>query len=1031
MRNEKRLYLSRILLILLMVVGTASGMPSLQNLPGLIVEIVTPDAPGAKAGLKDGDRLLTYNEMALASPAALQAAEENTFGKQEITLQVQRGEDRLTLKAPPGSLGVRARPELPAAILQLYEEGRAAMRAQKLKEAIDRWEAAAKASLESEGLAAAWIYWRVGEAHESQRRWRQAIEAYTEAWKILKESGDVAARSRILAAMGRASLNLSDFAAAEKWYEQASKIDETAGHEMWGAGDFNNLGNIGYNRGDLQTAQDYYRRALVIFERLTPGSLVVAGGLNNLGNIARERNDFQTAQDYYRRSLEIRERLAPGSLAVAGSFTNLGAVAKRSGDLQAAQDYYHRAFMIQERLAPDSLDVAFSLNNLGLITHERGALQAAQDYFLRALTIKERLAPGSLTVSVSLSNLGIVAQKRGDLQAAQDYYRRALTIQERLAPNSLGVADVLDDLGTIAKQRGDLQVARDCYRRVLEIRERLAPQSLEVASTLTDLGDLAFSAQRFSDAKSLFDRAVAIVESKRRVISSAEARSLLLARYQAPYSGLLRTYVALDDLPAAFATFERARARSLVELLAERNLDLRADAPADLLKRQDQLDQNRSSASAALAKLNSPKDDARIEELQAALTRYDIQQRELEAQFRRASPRFANIQYPDPLDLTAARAAMDEGTLLLTYYIDERQTYLFAVTKTDLKVFTLPLEETSLTRKVNLFRDAVSQKRLGNPLGDAQRLGSQLYDDLIRPAQEWVSRAKRILICPDRALHALPVAALISRTDTKPRYFIEDKPLHIIVSMTVYAETRKSESPDKHKPKPAVLAFGDAIYAKEQTIAVNKPQTEPPTTDLRGGWKLTPLPGSRREVEEIARLYGDAATVKLGREATKTAAQKESPNYTILHFAVHGWLDDRIGLNSGLALSQPKAPGQNGEKGDIWLWQAWEIMGQTRVKADLVVLSACLTGLGQEVRGEGIIGLTRAFQYAGAKSVIVSLWSVSDASTAALMSEFYRELRRGEVKDVALQKAMVAVRGNPKWAHPYYWSAFILSGDWE
>jgi CHAT domain-containing protein len=636
------------------------------------------------------------------------------------------------------------------------------------------------------------------------------------------------------------------------------------------------------------------------------------------------------------------------------------------------------------------------------------------------------------------------------MQAAQDYYHRALMIEERLAPNSLGVASILDHLGTAAQKRGDLQVALDYYRRVLEIRERLTPQSLEVASTLTDLGALAFSARRFSDARSLFDRAVAIVEAKRRSISSTEARGLLLARYQAPYSGLLRTYVALDDLPAAFATLERARARSLVELLAERKIDLRADAPADLLKRQDQLDQNRSAISAALAKLISPKDDTRIEELQAALTRCDIQQRELEAQFRRASPRFANIQYPEPLDLTAARSAMDEGTLLLAYCVDEQQTYLFAVTKTDLKVFTLAFGETSLTRQVNLFRDAVSQKRLGNPLGDVQRQGRQLYDDLIRPAQEWVSRATRILICPDGAFHALPIAALISRTDPELRYFIEDKPLHTIVSMTVYAETRKSAATDKHKPKPTVLAFGDAIYAKEQTIVANKPQTEAPTreraaegreeagnrdpsiTDFRQrGWRLSPLPGTRREVEEIAKLYGDAAIVKLGRESTKTAAQKESPTYTILHFAVHGWLDDRIGLNSGLALSQPEASGQNGEKGDSGLWQAWEIIGQTRVKADLVVLSACLTGLGQEVKGEGIIGLTRAFQYAGAKSVIVSLWSVSDASTAALMSQFYRELRRGEVKDVALQKAMVAVRGNPNWAHPYYWSAFILSGDWE
>src|SRR5687767_9926486 len=206
MRNEKRRYLNRILLILLTAVGTASGMPSLQNLPGLIVESVTPDALGARAGLKEGDRLLTYNETVLVSPAALQAAEDNTFGKREITLQARRGEELLTLKAPLGNLGVRARPELPAAVLRLYEEGRAARQAQKFNETVDLWEAAAKAALESEGSAAAWIYWRVGEVYESQRQWRQAIEAHTAAWNLLKESGDVAARSRMLAALGRTNM---------------------------------------------------------------------------------------------------------------------------------------------------------------------------------------------------------------------------------------------------------------------------------------------------------------------------------------------------------------------------------------------------------------------------------------------------------------------------------------------------------------------------------------------------------------------------------------------------------------------------------------------------------------------------------------------------------------------------------------------------------------------------------------------------------------------------------------------------------
>jgi hypothetical protein len=171
MSNEMRRYLNPVLLVLFIIpMVPASGTPPLQTPPGLIVEVVTPDAPAARAGLKGGDRILTHDERVLASVAALQAAEENTFGKQEVALQLQRGAERLTLRVPPGSLGIKVRPELPAAMLQLYEEGRAAMQAQKLKEVIDRWESAAKAARESEAQVAAWIYGLIGEVYESQKQ---------------------------------------------------------------------------------------------------------------------------------------------------------------------------------------------------------------------------------------------------------------------------------------------------------------------------------------------------------------------------------------------------------------------------------------------------------------------------------------------------------------------------------------------------------------------------------------------------------------------------------------------------------------------------------------------------------------------------------------------------------------------------------------------------------------------------------------------------------------------------------------------
>jgi len=195
--------------------------------------------------------------------------------------------------------------------------------------------------------------------------------------------------------------------------------------------------------------------------------------------------------------------------------------------------------------------------------------------------------------------------------------------------------------------------------------------------------------------------------------------------------------------------------------------------------------------------------------------------------------------------------------------------------------------------------------------------------------------------------------------------------------------------------------------------------------------RLTPLPGTREEVEGIARLFGKSATKRLGAAATEAAAKRESPQADIVHFACHGWLDGQMGMNSGLALSQPEALGWEAKGDDDGLLQAWEIFGQVKLKAELVVLSACQTGLGERMRGEGLIGMTRALQYAGARSVVASLWKIPDESTGQLMVEFYRQWRGGKSKDEALRQAQLKVMKDGKHSHPFYWAAFVLVGEWR
>ena len=1162
----------------------------------MVIDYVAVESLAARVGLNVGDRVLTYGDRRLSSPAALQAAVENTVGKTAIALRVQRGdEDAERLSIPPGHWGV----ETYVSDLCCRRSGKCTTRAGPRCErsqieagSMDGGERAAQRSGEPEPRAA-WLHWNVGSALENRQQWDQARAAHMAAWALLAASGDAATRATVLSALGQCSNRVNDLQGAEAWFAQAREVNVGAGNEMWAAANLNDLGVLARARGNLVVAQDYHTRARTTRERLAPDSLAVAGSLDNLGLVAFDRGDLTAAEDLQTRALAIRDRLAPDSLDVATSHNNLGNVAWTRGDLAAAKDHHNQALAIRRLRAPDSLDVAASLNNLGLVAWSGGDLMAAQADHSRALEIRERLSPGSLLVATSLNNLGEVARDRGDLARAQDFHSRSLAIKQQLAPDSLAVAKSLGNLGELARERGDFQAAqeylgsalairerkapkslelaislnslgetarsrsdlpaaqgyhkralelreqlapgslefaeslnhlgdvalagndvaraRDYYTRALEIRERMAPGSLEVASSfgnlgdvakaggglaeakgyysraltiqerlapdslevamsLVAMGDVAFRERRFGDALSLLGRSVRIVEAQRRQITSTDGRALLLALHSAPHAGLLRTYVALNNLPAAFATLERARARSLVDLLAERRLDFRADAPVELLTRQEELDQKRSAAykslthtflqlteaRAAISKLDPTTERNRITILEASAGTQEkrlqglreelellvVQQRELDTRIRRASPRLAALQYPEPLDLHSAQAALDSGTLLLTYVVDEETTFLFAVTKTEFQLFPLPVGRARLTDDVRWFRAMVAKEKLGDPAEP----GRKLYDTLVRPAQALVNRAQRVLICPDGPLQALPFAALVSRPDPQLRYFIDDKPLHTISSVTVYAETRRGAADAARAAGNSIrhvtiLAFGDPVYTKAQAAAtagksdVESKSAAPGETDVaflvRRGINLTPLPRTRDEVQAIVGLFGKSVRPRLGAEATETAAKKEAKDAGILHFASHGWTDEEMGLSSGLALTQPEALGRAPTPEDDGFLQAWEIFEHVRLHAVLVVLSACQTALGENVRGEGLVGLTRAFLYAGARSVAVTLWDVGDAGTVELMKTFYEELRKGTSKDVALQRAMIAVHTDPSHRHPFDWAPFVLVGDWK
>ena len=399
-------------------------------------------------------------------------------------------------------------------------------------------------------------------------------------------------------------------------------------------------------------------------------------------------------------------------------------------------------------------------------------------------------------------------------------------------------------------------------------------------------------------------------------------------------------------------------------------------------------------------------------------------QEEITAKIHRASPRAAALRNPKPLDLAGAQAALDPGTVLLEYAVGPEQTWLFVVQSAEapgpgLAVFRIAVGEKILRKEVETFRSL-----LRRPDSDRARFRTRarhLYRLLVGPAEKRIQGARRILVSPDGPLHTLPFAALM-RGD---HYLVERKPLHSVLSAAVYAELKQSRPAHGDLRDEHPVAFGFPSYPSSAKDAGADPEVR---EILRRGWTLRPLPSTRKEVESIAALYPQTQ-IYLGKEATEEKAKSLGPGSRLVHFACHGLLDERFPLNSALALTVPEhpAPGQ-----DNGLLQAWEIFESVRLDADLVTLSACDTALGKEMGGEGLVGLTRAFQYAGARSVLASLWGVADYTTARFMERFYRYLRDGKSKDEALRAAQIdQIRQKSGASHPFFWAAFGLNGDWR
>ncbi len=626
----------------------------------------------------------------------------------------------------------------------------------------------------------------------------------------------------------------------------------------------------------------------------------------------------------------------------------------------------------------------------------------------------------------AMQSLGACRARLGDHETAERLYMQVLERAQEMVPGSLHEAQALNDLGEVRSATGRLEEARDGFERSLGISKRLSPGGQEIVVSLHGLADLDRLEGDSVAALGHLEEAVgALEEQGRHAGGDYEA----WAKFQQRNSTLYRDYVGLlietGRLPEAFHALERSRARAFLDLLAARPLTLSRDLRPELERAYSEAIEAYDRVLSELAVLDSRSEEGRFEELRQRLAAARRRRDEVRAQVWAADPRLAEIEHPEPLDVESAAAVLGPGTLLLAFFLDQEASYLFALGPEPGKfaVHRIDRGELELAEDVTRFRSLVGK---AGSLDAVKLLASNLSLHLLQPAAAAISRSTRILVSPDGPLHSLPFAAL-SDPARPGSFLIEVAPLTVVASATVYSQLVRRRT---QRPPQSLAAFGDPAYsAAEDPLPAGDIVLR---TALGQGLELTPLPASRHEVEAIAAFFPESSEVYLGEEATEERAKSVGEATSILHFAVHASVDRRFPLESALVLSIPQEPTEGGDNG---LLQAWEILEEVELKADLVTLSACETARGAELAGEGLVGLARAFQFAGARSVLASLWEVGDASTAELMRRFYSYLNAGAPTDKALRRAQLdllsAVDTPPRFRHPFFWAAFELIGDWR
>ncbi|MBC8029922.1 MAG: tetratricopeptide repeat protein [Pyrinomonadaceae bacterium] len=891
----------------------------------------------------------------------------------------------------------------------------------------------------------------------------------SQALKLSRATGNLHGEAQALNNFGEVHYGLGELQQSVDLYQQALPLWRKLGDRRGQALTLLNFGYSYSDMGKMSEAFNAYAQAL-LFWRTINNLRGQAATLTAIGRLYSRMGESQEALGFFDQAMRIAQAVGD-PIEQARILNGIAYIYDQLGEKQKAIGYYNQALSLF-RAARYSNGEASTLHDIGRAYYSLGDNQQALDYYQQALSISRAAGDRRLEFT-ELRDIGKVYDSLGDKAKALDAYLRALSFW-RSERDLRAEVDTLNPIGLIFEARGQKQKALEYYEKALPL-SRTAKYRYGETATLLAIARVERDSGHLMKARDRAEEALVVVESLREKVDSQDLRASYFASVRQPYEFyidlLMRLHVERPSEgfdAAAFEASERARARSLLETLSVARVGVRRRAEPALLERESKLSKELNDKAARRMNLApaSKQDDPEALMLAKEIDDLAWQLREVEAQIRAGSMEQTASLETRPLGLKAIqdRVVSDE-TLLLEYSLGEERSFLWAITRETIFAYELPrrAEIEELARGVY---DSLTANQLlpGEPFVEQQarvamaneQLPSQignLSKILLAPVADKL-RTKRLLIVADGALQYIPFQVLTKPTTpnlanngekaAEPRPLVAD---HEIVNQSSASALAvlMGDTSRRKQPSNSVAVFADPVFEADDpritsgsvtTTDVLQPPPSGTESDralrdvglIGNGTRIPRLRASQDEADAIMTAAPWWSGFKaIGFQASRaTALRSDLGDYRIIHFATHGFLNDEHPELSGVVLSLFDEKGQS-QEGFLRLHDIYNL----NLPVDLVVLSACNTGLGKEVKGEGLIGLTRGFMYAGASSVVASLWKVDDEATAELMRLFYGfMLRDGLSPAAALRKAQVTMSQQKRRQSPYFWAGFVIQGQY-